>query len=117
MDYLPKLLHDGDNVMVQYENDNIVYKGAQISGEIIQLRRQELEKEKTNNKKIIEEKLMQDMFIHEIPRSIALNCGHLLCSSCVDMIDSREKNALSVELDLQKLLIFISNSRFFIIIN
>ena len=47
---------DGDNVMVHYENDNIVYKGAQISGEIIQLR-QELEKEKTNNKKIIEEKM------------------------------------------------------------
>ena len=48
--------NDGDNVMVQYENDNIVYKGAQISGEIIQLR-QELSKEKTNNKKIIEEKM------------------------------------------------------------
>lgn len=81
--------NDGDNVMVQYENDNIVYRGAQISGEIIQLR-QELEKEKTNNKKIIEDTLCKICLSNET-NVVLPNCGHLLCASCVDMIDSREK--------------------------
>ena len=98
---------DGETTMVQYENDNVILRGNTINDEILELRkalekerqeiekekrelRIELEKEKNANKKIKEERLCKICITNEV--NIALpRCGHLICQSCVEQIDSREK--------------------------
>lgn len=80
---------DSSNIMIQYDNDMIVYRGTHINDEVLQLKIQ-LEKEKDNKKKLLEERRCKICLTNE-QNVVLISCGHLLCDTCVTSLDQREK--------------------------
>jgi len=80
---------DNNTIITKYENDVLVFRGDGNSNEILQLRR-ELDDEKQNTKKMIEERLCKICHTNDT-NVVIIPCGHLLCSSCVQNLDTYQK--------------------------
>lgn len=93
----------GSSYILKYENDILIYRGTNISGEVLELQKKlqdeqnkleqeqkKLEQEQKKTKKILEERKCKICLVNE-QNIVLISCGHLICDTCVLNLDQYQK--------------------------
>ena len=95
--------NNGSSYILKYENDILIYRGTNISGEVLELQKKleneqkkleqeqkKLQDEQKKTKQILEERKCKICLVNE-QNIVLISCGHLICESCVQNLDQYQK--------------------------
>ena len=95
--------NNGSSYILKYENDILIYRGTNISGEVLELQKKleneqkklekeqkKLQDEQKKTKQILEERKCKICLVNE-QNIVLISCGHLICDSCVQNLDQYQK--------------------------